>query len=157
MTDAQLVAAFESTDLPAEQFTHTNHVRVAWWYLRQSSLPEALLRFSTALRRFAEAKGASGKYHETITVAYMLIIAERLAGERNGSWKQFAAENPDLLVRSPSPLAVFYSSETLTSERARRTFVMPDRVAKALHVRTAVLNEHTQRRTSVSNTSAPLD
>jgi hypothetical protein len=129
MTDEQLVAAFESTDLPGDQFTHVNHVRVAWCYLRQAPLPQALLRFSTALRRFAEAKGASGKYHETITVAYMLIIAERLADYPNWSWDQFAAANPDLLVRTPSPLSTFYSDETLASERARRTFVMPDRHA----------------------------
>ena len=129
MTDEQLVAAFESTELPGDQFSHANHVRVAWCYLREATLPEALLRFSTALRRFAEAKGAPGKYHETITVAYMLIIAERLASHPNWSWDQFAAANPDLLARSPSPLAVFYTPETLMSERARRRFVMPDRLA----------------------------
>ena len=128
MTDEQLVAAFEATELPGEQFTHSNHVRVAWWYLRHAPLPEALLRFSTALRRFAAAKGASGKYHETITVAYMLIIAGRVADHAPSSWDQFAAANPDLLTRTPSPLAVFYRDETLASERARRTFVMPDRL-----------------------------
>jgi hypothetical protein len=129
MTDEQLVAAFESTELSGDQFTHTNHVRVAWWYLRQGSLPEALLRFSTALRRFADAKGAPGKYHETITVAYVLIIAERLADHPNTSWTEFAAANPDLLTRTPSPLAVFYTDEMLMSERARRTFVMPTATA----------------------------
>jgi hypothetical protein len=131
MTDEQLVAAFESTDLAADHFTHVHHVRVAWWYLRHASLPEALLRFSTALRRFADAKGASRKYHETITVAYMLIIADRLADRTDWSWDQFAAANPDLFLRSPSPLAAFYTQETLMSERARRTFVMPDRIAEA--------------------------
>ena len=131
MTDEQFVAAFESTDLPADQFTHTNHVRVAWWYLRHGSLPEALLRFSTALRRFADANGASGKYHETITVAYMLIIADRLADRTDWSWDQFAAANPDLFMRAPSPLAPFYTQETLMSERARRTFLMPDRIGAA--------------------------
>ena len=130
MTDEQLVAAFESTELAGDEFTHVNHVRVAWWYLRQAPLPEALLRFSTALRRFAAAKGASGKYHETITVAYMLIIAERVADHPDWSWDQFAAANPDLFVRAPSPLAAFYTPETLMSERARRTFVMPDRSLK---------------------------
>ena len=128
MTDEQLVAAFESTELPADQFTHENHVRVAWWYLGQGSLPDALVRFSNALSRFADTKGASGKYHETITVAYMLVIADRLADRADWSWDQFAAANPDLFVRSPSPLAAFYTQETLTSERARRTFVMPDRM-----------------------------
>lgn len=129
MIDEALVRDFESGELPGDQFTHANHVRVAWWYLRQGSLPEALLRFSTTLRRFAAVKGAAGKYHETITVAYMLMIAERLADHPDWSWDQFAAANPDLLVRTPSPLAVFYTQETLTSERARRAFVMPDRVA----------------------------
>jgi hypothetical protein len=128
MTDEQLVAAFESTELPGDQFTHVNHVRVAWWYLQQASLPEALLRFSTALRRFAESKGAARKYHETITVAYMLMIAGRVADHPNWSWDQFAAANPDLFVRTPSPLAAFYTEETLKSERARTTFVMPDRI-----------------------------
>jgi hypothetical protein len=128
MTDEQLVTAFESTQLPADQFTHANHVRVAWWYLRHGSLPEALLRFSTALRRFAESKGASGKYHETITVAYMLIIADRVSKAPGSVWTEFAAANPDLLASKPPVVEMLYSREALTSDRARRAFVLPDRV-----------------------------
>jgi hypothetical protein len=128
MTDEELIAAFESTELPAEQFSHATHVRVAWWYLCHSPLPDALARFSQALRRFAESKGVPGKYHETITVAYMLLIAERLDGARELSWPQFAAANPDLLVRQPSVLARYYSDARLASDRARRVFVMPDRL-----------------------------
>lgn len=130
MTDEQLVALFESTELPADHFTHGNHVRVAWWYLRHAPLPEALARFSAALQRFAAAKGAHGKYHETITVAYVLVIAERLDGARGLSWTEFAAANPDLLARHPSVLASYYSDALLASDRARRAFVMPDRSRK---------------------------
>ena len=126
MTDEQFVAAFESTDLPDDQFTHAGHVRVAWWYLLHSPLPEAIQRFADALRRFATSKGAAGKYHETITVAYMLIIAERLHDARALSWPEFAAANPDLFQR-PSVLARYYREETLASDRARQGFVMPDR------------------------------
>lgn len=127
MTDEQLVAAFESTELPADHFTHVNHVRVAWWYLRHSPLPHALARFVAALQGFARAKGAHGKYHETITVAYMLVIAERIDGARELSWPEFAAANPDLLARTPSILGSYYSDALLSSDRARRSFVMPDR------------------------------
>ena len=126
MTDQELVARFESTELPGDQFTHTAHVRVAWWYLTQASLPEALLRFATALQRFAAAKGATGKYHETVTVAYMLVLAERLDATRGLSWSEFAAANPDLFDK-PSMLARYYRDETLASDRARRSFVMPNR------------------------------
>ena len=126
MTDEQFVAAFESTELPDDQFSHTGHVRVAWWYLLHASLPEAIQRFSQSLRRFAASKGATGKYHETITIAYMLIIAERLHDAGALSWPEFAAANPDLFNR-PSVLSRYYRDETLASERARQGFVMPDR------------------------------
>ena len=126
MTDEQLLEAFESTELPAEQFTHVTHVRVAWCYLQQAPVSEALFRFAVALRRFATAKGATGKYHETITVAYMLLIAARLNDDGNSSWDEFAAANADLLSRNPSVLSLYYSAELLASERARRGFVMPD-------------------------------
>ena len=125
MTDEELVAAFEATALPADQFSHESHVRVAWWYLRSAPLPEALLRFATALQRFAAAKGAHGKYHETMTVMWMLIIADRLSAAPGSVWTEFAAANPDLFER-PSVLLRYYREETLASDRARRSFVMPD-------------------------------
>ncbi len=126
MQDDELVRAFESAELPAGQFSHAAHVRVAWHYLKQAPLPEALARFIASLQRFAAAHGVSGKYHETVTVAYVLLIAERLDGARELSWPQFAARNPDLLERHPSALARYYSGALLSSERARRSFVMPE-------------------------------
>jgi hypothetical protein len=127
VSDEELIRAFESTELPAGQFTHAAHVRVGWWYLRQAPLPEALERFIAALRRYAASLGAADKYHETITVAYMLLIAERLDGAVGLSWPEFAERNADLLVRTPSVLATYYSEAVLSSERAKRSFVMPDR------------------------------
>ena len=128
MSDEDLVRAVESTELPAGQFTHASHVRVAWWYLRRAPLPEALGRFSASLRRYAESLGAADKYHETITVAYMLLIAERLDGAAHLTWPEFAERNPDLLARTPSILSTYYTDALLFSERAKRTFVMPDKV-----------------------------
>ena len=129
MTDEELVAAFESTELPGSQFTHAAHVRVAWCYLRTLSMAEALATFEIALRRFATANGAAGKYHATITTAFMLLIAERLEGARDLTWTEFAARYPELLTNQPSILSRYYHPDTLTSDRARRVFVMPDRLA----------------------------
>jgi hypothetical protein len=127
MTDAELVAGFEAATLPAASFSHVEHVRVAWWYLTQHPFPEALARFCEALRRFAAANGAVDRYHETITVAYVLLIAERLETMRGQPWPAFAAAHPELLVWKPSLLAQYYTEELLQSPRARRVFVMPDR------------------------------
>jgi hypothetical protein len=128
VTDAALVRLFEHGEAPPEGFHHQHHVRVAWWYLRQSPLHEALGRFSAALRGFAVARGKPDLYHETITVAFVLIINERLHGApADETWEAFAARNPDLLAWAPSVLDRFYTPETLASDRARRVFVMPDR------------------------------
>jgi hypothetical protein len=130
LDDAALVERFEAGEEPPGGFHHREHVRVAWWYLTHHSLPEALTRFSTALKRFALARSKPGLYHETITVAFVLLINERLdgtAGEE--SWAQFADRNPDLLTWRPSVLDRYYKPETIASDRARRTFVFPDRTA----------------------------
>jgi hypothetical protein len=127
MTDEQLMRDFEAARPPAGGFHHREHVRVAWNYLRRHSLPEALRRFCGGLRRFADAQGVPGLYHETITVAYLLLINERLSGQRELDWEAFAAGNQDLLAWKPSVLDRLYAPETLASERARLVFLMPDR------------------------------
>jgi hypothetical protein len=128
MTDVELVQAFESGTL--EEFPHESHVRVAWWYLTQDPILVALPRFRAALQRFAAGKGKPERYHETITVAFMLLIADRLAADRGVTWPAFASRHPDLLQWQPSPLAPFYSEELLASPRAREAFVMPDMTAR---------------------------
>jgi len=128
--DEALIRSFESGQAPPGGFHHREHVRVAWWYLHQHALADALARFSAGLRRFAAANGKPDLYHETITTAYVLLINERLDGTaRTLAWETFAGRNPDLLSWRPSVLDRYYHLDTLKSERARRTFVLPDRLA----------------------------
>src|SRR3954469_5933217 len=124
MTDDELVRAFESGEL--DDLPHELHVRTAWCYLRRDPILVALPRFRAALQRFAAGKGQPGRYHETITVAYMLLIAERLGPARELSWEEFAARHGELLQRQPSMLSRFYSDDMLTSAQARDTFVLPE-------------------------------
>jgi hypothetical protein len=127
MTGADLLARFVDTTLPADQFHHEQHVHVAWLFVRQHGMPAALGEFTAAIKRFAAAKGAHGLYHETITWAFLLLIAERQARTNSATWEEFAAGHPDLLVWKPSILHRYYSKEVLASDLARRVFVFPDR------------------------------
>jgi hypothetical protein len=133
MTDAELLAGFVDTSLPKEAFHHKEHVRVAWLFLQRYGMPAALHEFPAALRRFADAKGATTLYHETITWAYLLLIHERQGRWKAADWPVFAAANADLLSWKPSVLDSLYTPETLWSDFAKRTFVMPDRACAALH------------------------
>lgn len=132
MTEPELLLAFESCALPSGEFHHREHVQVAWAYLERHSLLDALVRFRDGLRRFAAHHGATGLYHETITLAYFFLIAERRERMPAGhDWAQFVAANTDLLRWKGGVLTRYYRDETLGSELARRVFVLPDRAALA--------------------------
>lgn len=130
MTDDDLLAAFEAGREPEGGFHHRQHLRVAWLYLRRDPWPEALGRFAEGLKRFAIAQGQPGLYHETITVAYFLLIHERMVEASEATFDAFAARFPELLGWKPSLLDRYYEAATLSSDLARRVFVMPDRLVK---------------------------
>ena len=131
MNDRDFLAAFENGTLPEDRFHHPDHVRAAWLLLREEAPAPALDRFSSALKRFAAAKGKTRLYHETITWAYVLLINERV--QRGGGrldWEEFARANADLLTWRPSVLDRYYTPETLGSDLARQVFLLPDRCAR---------------------------
>lgn len=132
MTDDQFVAAFEAGLLQNENFHHQEHVRMGFLYMSRFSVLEAVRRFSEGLQRLAATSGRPNLYHETITWAFLLLIRERLArafehGGRLPSWDEFAADNRDLLRGKDHILKEYYREETLRSELARKTFILPDR------------------------------
>jgi hypothetical protein len=128
VSDRAFLASFEAASL--EEFHHRDHVRAAWCYLGELPLLEALERFTTSLKRFASAKGQPQLYHETITWAYVFLIHERM--QDGESWDAFADRNADLFSWRPSILDRLYRPETIQSERARRSFVLPDASRSAI-------------------------
>lgn len=136
MTGDELIEQFESGTVSADAFHHADHVRLAFEYLRRCPVLAALEKFSAALKRFAAAQGKARLYHETITWAYLFLIRERM-GRVSGSqaWEEFAADNSDLLSWDRDRggvLGRYYAPETLASEIARTTFVLPDRDARSV-------------------------
>lgn len=130
MSEDELLSHFEAGREPPGGFHHREHVQAAWATLRREPLPAAIDRFREALRRYATAQGAARIYHETVTVAFLLLIHERMArGPARESFARFAARNPDLFEARPSVLEAYYQTATLKSRLARRVFLMPDRLA----------------------------
>ena len=127
MTNIEFIQQFEADAVPESSFHHSDHVRLAFAYLSEFPPLEALQRFSTALKRFAAARGKSQLYHETITHAYFFLIRERIVRSAAASWEEFAHANPDLLIWKDGILSRYYSDVTLKSDLARTVFVFPDR------------------------------
>ena len=120
------LADFETGHVSAEQFTHEAHVYVAWRYLRNHSLSDALERYSQGLKGLTRQFGASEKYNETITWFFVMTIAERMRKQRTPGWSDFKRDNPDLLHDAAQLLSRNYSSKRLASPLARRQFLLPD-------------------------------
>ena len=74
---AAVLADFEAGRIDPARFPHREHVRVSYELLERHSFPEALLHLARGLRRLAAKAGRPEVYHETITAAFLALIAER--------------------------------------------------------------------------------
>jgi hypothetical protein len=125
MTDEAFARAFEEGSITPAQFDHVAHVRVAWVYLHETgSMEEALSRMRSAIRGFAAAAGVPRKYHETITVLWMRLLAEVRAAGASGELSDVLRAHPALADKD-LPLH-YYSRERLFSDDARARWVEPD-------------------------------
>ncbi len=115
--------ALEEGRIDPKAFPHREHVRLAFEMLRQHSFAEATARFARGLRLIAAKAGRPEVYNETITVAFLALIGERMARQLPNEWSQFISDNPDLADKNI--LARWYETAELKSDVARRTFVLP--------------------------------
>jgi hypothetical protein len=123
------IESFETGAFDVERFTHEAHVYVAWSYLQKTPLTDAIARFSGALKRITLKLGIPGKYHETITWFFMLMVAQRREASTTNDWVEFRDANQDLVGEAKDLLDRYYTGELLASDSARRVFMLPDKVA----------------------------
>ncbi len=127
MNDLEFLAALEGGSLPLDEFTHRNHLRTGWLYLERHPLPEAAMYCALAIQKYATAQGKPEKFHLTLTLAFMHIIANLRERHPANDWETFLAACPELLHDARQLIARHYSEPLLDSDRARKTFVPPDR------------------------------
>ena len=133
MTDAeleQLVRRFADRTLTKPEWTHAAHLAVGLWHVSRYGRDDALARLRAHISRLNESHGtvnsATGGYHETVTRAYVELLAAFAA--RHGD-KTLAERVSALLADSLSDkkaLLRFYSRPRLDSVEARLGWVEPD-------------------------------
>jgi hypothetical protein len=106
------------------RFGHREHIELAWSYMRLHSIDEARAAMTTAIRHIARQHGAEGKYHETMTRAWLHLVAVHVQRWPAESFEEFIERNPELLDRAL--IEHFYSQELIFGESARATWVDPD-------------------------------
>jgi len=113
------------------RFGHRQHVQLTWLAVRRYGMPAAIGLVSEGIRRTARYAGAPQKYHETISRAWVELVAHHAIGHPGfaagpeADFGGFAARHPLLLDKRL--LARFYHPATLASPAARTGWVEPDR------------------------------
>lgn len=122
LNDAQFLAAFHDCSLPPSCFRHADHLRLAWLHIHQQPLEIAIDKVRCGIRAYAQHLGKPELYHETMTVAWMRLIASH----DEPTFDEFLKLNEDRLNKEL--LYRFWSAERLESEQARREWLAPDRM-----------------------------
>lgn len=129
--DSDFLARFEAAAIPHEAWTHRQHLRMAFLYLRLYGFERAIERMHAGILRLNQAhglvEGPTRGYHATITIAWARLVAGAIRERPSLTRAQeFIDETPEL--ESSAALARHYSRELLASALARQTFVEPDRL-----------------------------
>lgn len=127
-----LVARFQDRTLPSREWTHLAHLAVGTWHVRRLGIEEALRRLRPAIRSLNDAHGTPNSdtrgYHETITRAYVALIAHVLSDTpADATPAACVARVLASRFAAKDALLEFYSSELLLSVTARRDWTPPDR------------------------------
>jgi hypothetical protein len=121
LSDAAFLGAFADGTLKPTQFRHADHLRLAWLLVHESGMVVAIDLVRDGIRAFAALHGFNGLYHETITQAWVRLIATH----HEASFHIFLEQNEHRLNREL--LYRFWSPEILDSNAARDHWIPPDR------------------------------
>ena len=134
--DLEFLRRFEACELPEQEWTHLAHLRIAWVCLALDPPEVALERLRQSILQYnTEVLNRRHKYHETVTVAFTHIVADRI--RENEAWEAFSARIDDVLSAADPILLRYYSKSVLFSDLAGRQFVEPDvRQLPSLRIKT---------------------
>lgn len=112
MNNTELVAAFEAGKISPAEFSHENHVRVAWGLARHYGKARGLELLTIGIKALAVRAGKPDAFHVTLTRAWFELIS--------------SVENVDAAPElfDKSLIKRFYSSERIAS--GREQWLEPD-------------------------------
>ncbi|HXD32860.1 MAG TPA: hypothetical protein VN643_17180 [Pyrinomonadaceae bacterium] len=121
-----IVRGFEECTTAATDFPHRSHLVLATWYLGDGDRSYALDRMRASILNFLEHYGITGKYNETITL-FWIIMVERVLGQLPRDGTLLEQTNAVVETLNDSRLMFeYYSRELLWTEQAMREWVDPD-------------------------------
>jgi hypothetical protein len=125
MPDAEFLEAFERGSFPGDAFPHRAHLRMAWLYVTTLGPDRAIPKAADGIRNLARNSGLTTLYHDTITRAWVYVVAAAVGHSSSTTFDGFIEEHPRLLDKQL--LLEHYTKDSLAGPEARAAWVAPDR------------------------------
>jgi hypothetical protein len=128
LTDEEFIQSFETCKISKEGWKHKDHLRMAWFYLKQGRTYEsALQKIRSGIQKLNLSHGNPTGYHETVTPIFAIYIYRKLcAAPVDQTFEEFYAANPWLYDGANPFRKRHYSDGLWRSPEARAQFVEPD-------------------------------
>ena len=144
LSDEEFLRQFEACTFPYVHWTHLAHLRVAYCYITRLGLEAAIAKVTAGIRAYNRSQGIvdtpTSGYHETMTVAWLRIMAAMLA--EYGPTGAVSSDSPPLLgpdappsqeflaaqpqLREKKLLRLYYTRARFLSPEAKYAFVDPE-------------------------------
>ena len=121
---AQKLNALAEDILAPTEFSHLDHVGVAYEALRGHEFFEAVTIVAQGLSRLTERAGVPDKYNATLTFAAMSLVAERMKTAPCSTAEEFVSRDGSLF--SGAFLKEQFQDARLNSKLAREVALLPD-------------------------------
>jgi hypothetical protein len=124
------LAAFEGGMLPRERWTHSAHLLTGACYVHMLGEEPAIQRMRLCIKRHNESVGTrnteTSGYHETITIAWIKLMARLLRESGAMERAAFAHLAVERFAGDRDIFRRYYAFDLVKSVEARRTWVPPD-------------------------------
>jgi len=125
--DRAFVQAFEACSVPADQFNHRAHLRLAYVYLCAEDVDSAAQRMKSSLVAYlSHLQADPAKFHHTMTQAWVMAVRHFMDKSQGfDDFDAFLAASPVLM--DTKVMLTHYSAEALFSDEARASYIEPDK------------------------------
>lgn len=116
MTDTEFFLAIKNLSLPAEQFNHKGHIRLAKILLKESEVEQASRECCHLIKTYASSMGAKDKFHHTITVFLVYWIAQNI---------ELGTEQQIEELDTKQVVLEYYPDNIFSDVRAKESWIAP--------------------------------
>jgi hypothetical protein len=126
LTDGELERNFNDCTLEPSWFTHEAHLRLAWIQLSLYDVDQACKQICRQIIQFDNTHGKGDKFHKTITIAAVKIVAHFKEKTKSDSFSDLLTAVPRLKTHFKYLLNQHYSEDIFKSPVAATTYLEPD-------------------------------